>query len=187
MLPSEAHPLCRSDTIFLIAFAVDGGQTSSGPFVIVAFIILVVILSWKGASRRTHTHMYTAKGTELTDAHSQMKPVSNRCWLKTKQTHKQGQHMCAQTASRQHCEFWKSKSRLFTWVCECPVIRCLNTISFLSRVACKKWSKHRSFKTQHGSSWNVSSLAASIRIWHNILKVVLKPIKGLLLTLTAMD
>lgn len=145
MLPSEAHPLCRSDTIFLIAFAADGGQTSSGPFVIVVFI-LVVILSWKGASRRTHTHMYTAKGTELTDAHSQMKPVSDRLLIKN-QTDSQTRpaHVridCKQTALWILKVRLLIKSRLFTWVCKCPVITCLNTTSFLSRVACKKWYKH---------------------------------------------
>ncbi len=79
MLPSEAHPLCRSDTIFLIASAVDGGQASSGPFVMVAFIMPVVILAAKvRAYTHTHTHTDTGYRTELTDAHGHMRPVSDR-------------------------------------------------------------------------------------------------------------
>ncbi len=52
MLPSEAHPICRSGAIFLIAFAVDGGQTSSGPFVMVRLHYASRYCGWKGASLR---------------------------------------------------------------------------------------------------------------------------------------
>ena len=70
MLASEAHPLCRSHTIFLIAFAVGETQTSSGPFVMVALHYASRYLGWKGADLYTDTHRQTQRGcrTGLTDA-----------------------------------------------------------------------------------------------------------------------
>lgn len=73
MLPSEAHPLCRSDTIFLIAFAVDGGQTSSGPFVMIC-LHYAQSLFW--LERYTHSDEAIDR-TELTDAHGHMRSVSD--------------------------------------------------------------------------------------------------------------
>lgn len=87
MLPSEAHPLCRSDTIFLIAFAVDGGQTSSGPFVMIC-LHYAQSLFWLERCR-----LHTQYRQDRVNGRSWPYEVGVWPGLIIKQTRKQGQHM----------------------------------------------------------------------------------------------